>query len=567
MRKSEIIILCVIFAVLIIVGTTCVGRYVYLKSNETAGESAADFSESPSIDIETEPQTEVETKIETETESESEVLSGTGKIVVLDPGHQSFEVDMSDLEPIGPGSSEMKRKASTGPAGKYTGVPEYELVLNIGLALRDELESRGYEVHMTREDNMTAISNKERAELASNVGADILLRIHADGNDDTSVNGAMTMVPSAGNPYVSYLHEDSYVLGEKIINAYCEQTGFKNNGVQLFDNMSGINWSTVPVTIIEMGFMSNESDDRRMQTPEIQEKMVLGMAEGIDAYFAFMESKDADGDTGREVSGQSEETPNQDLPESGNDQKDQSPFSNKETIRNEIQSLISSSTYNDEIWSVCVAVQGCSEQMTIHNQQMKAASLIKLYIMGAVYEAYDTLTGQYGRSHIDQLLEAMITISDNDAANTLTGYLGSGDQALGRDAVNRFCSANGYAESSMGRMLLEQNPKGENYTSVTDCVKFLQDIEASVYIHSDDMVNLLKRQQRTGKIPSGVPSGVVTANKTGELTDVENDAAIVYANGSAYFMCVMSQNLAAPAEARNTIVKMSEKVYEYLKSK
>ena len=138
---------------------------------------------------------------------------------------------------------------------------------------------------MKREDNNPAVSNVERAQIAAENGAQILVRIHADGSEDNSANGAMTMIPSADNPYVGQLHEESSRLGEEIINAYCQATGIKNNGVRLYDNMTGINWSTVPVTILEMGFMTNQSDDERMQDPEMQKNMVQGIADGIDAYF------------------------------------------------------------------------------------------------------------------------------------------------------------------------------------------------------------------------------------------------------------------------------------------
>ena len=194
------------------------------------------------------------------------------KKIAIDPGHQSPKVDMSDKEPLGPGSTEMKAKATGGTQGKFTGVPEYELNMNISKLLKTELEKRGYQVLLTRQDNETAISNKERAELATKWGADIY--------------GAMTMVPSSENPFVSHLHEKSYALGEAVIQAYCDSCGMKNNGVQLFDNMTGINWSSVPVIILEMGFMTNETDDKNMQNAEYQERMVQGIANGIDNYFA-----------------------------------------------------------------------------------------------------------------------------------------------------------------------------------------------------------------------------------------------------------------------------------------
>ena len=211
--------------------------------------------------------------------------SEASHIIGIDPGHQSENVDMSALEPNGPGSSEMKAKCSTGTSGSYTGVPEYQLNLNISLQLKEVLEQKGYQVVMTRTDNETAISNKERAEYVASQGADIYVRIHANGDDSHTASGALTMAPSAGNPYVAGLHDESTRLSQCILDSYCAATGFQNLGVQFYDNMTGINWSTVPVTIIEMGFMTNENDDTLMNDPAFQQKMVQGIADGIDAYY------------------------------------------------------------------------------------------------------------------------------------------------------------------------------------------------------------------------------------------------------------------------------------------
>lgn len=212
-------------------------------------------------------------------------VPSNGYIIGIDPGHQGPNVDMSDKEPLGPGSSEMKMKATSGTQGSYTGLPEYQLNLDVSLKLKDILESRGYEVVMTRTDNDTAISNKERAELVASEGADIFVRIHANGDDTHTASGALTMAPSPENPYVSYLSSDSVLLAQCILDSYCEATGFKNLGVQYYDNMSGINWSTVPVTIIEMGFMTHEYDDNQMSNADFQTIMATGIADGIDEYF------------------------------------------------------------------------------------------------------------------------------------------------------------------------------------------------------------------------------------------------------------------------------------------
>ena len=209
-----------------------------------------------------------------------------GHIVGIDPGHQSEKVDMSASEPLGPGSSQMKAKATSGTQGYYTGVPEYRLNLDISLLLQEELKERGYQVILTRTDNDTAISNKERAQMVSEQGADIYVRIHANADDSHTAAGALAISPSSQNPYVPDLFESSNRLSQCVLNAYCEATGFTNLGVIYQDSMTGINWSTVPVTILEMGFMTNESDDTKMNDSSFRTLMVQGIADGIDDYFA-----------------------------------------------------------------------------------------------------------------------------------------------------------------------------------------------------------------------------------------------------------------------------------------
>ena len=205
------------------------------------------------------------------------------QVIVIDPGHQG-QGD-SRKEPVGPGSSVMKARVTSGTTGCVSGLDEYELNLQVSMLLRTELESRGYTVYMTRETHDVNISNKERAEYASSVGGDILVRIHANGDDNSSVNGALCMAPSDSNAFVSALAPESQRLSQCIIDSYCQATGLRNRGVMITDDMSGINWSTMPVTIVEMGFMSNAGDDSKMADSDFQKKMVDGIADGIDQYF------------------------------------------------------------------------------------------------------------------------------------------------------------------------------------------------------------------------------------------------------------------------------------------
>lgn len=215
----------------------------------------------------------------------TEEPAANSHVVVIDPGHQGR--GDSSTEPNGPGSSTMKARVAGGTHGTTTGVYEYQLTLAISQQLQAELEKRGYTVYLTRTSHDVNISNMERAQYASSVGADIAVRIHANGSDNASVSGALALAPSSSNPYIAYLSDSSWNLSKCILDAYCAATGMRNQGVSTSDTMTGINWSTVPVTILEMGYMTNPTDDVNMEDPAYQARMVQGIADGIDAYFGL----------------------------------------------------------------------------------------------------------------------------------------------------------------------------------------------------------------------------------------------------------------------------------------
>lgn len=207
-------------------------------------------------------------------------------IVAIDAGHQGAGQDMTGTEPNAPGSDVMKARMVSGTQGSFSGIAESELNLSVALKLEEELKERGYEVVMTRTEQDVSLSNIDRAEIASEAGAHITVRIHANGSEDPSVSGALTMIPSPANPSVGYLYESSHELAQYILDAYCEATGLQNDGVVETDSMTGINWSTMPVTILEMGFMTNQQDDLYMADETNQEIMADAVADGIDTYFS-----------------------------------------------------------------------------------------------------------------------------------------------------------------------------------------------------------------------------------------------------------------------------------------
>ena len=207
-------------------------------------------------------------------------------LIAIDAGHQGKA--MKEKEPLGPGSDELKAMVSSGTQGVSTRIPERELNLQVSLLLRDELLSRGYSVLMIRESHDVTISNAQRAKVANDYGADAFIRVHANGSDDRSVRGAMTICQTTKNPYNGALYAQSRRLSDCILDNYCIATGIQKNNVWETDTMTGINWAETPVTIVEMGYMSNAEEDELMATDAFRKTAAVGMANGLDAYFGVI---------------------------------------------------------------------------------------------------------------------------------------------------------------------------------------------------------------------------------------------------------------------------------------
>jgi N-acetylmuramoyl-L-alanine amidase len=210
--------------------------------------------------------------------------NANGKVICIDPGHQQL-VDLT-TEPIAPGSSVMKVKNPGGAQGVATKMPEYELNLIVAKKVRVLLLAQGYTIVMTRVDNSGNISNIGRAQVANACKADIFLRIHADSTTSSSVTGISVQIP--GGQYIkdTAMLASSRSVGQHILDGMLAATGDKSRGLVVRNDMTGFNWSTRPVVLVEMGFLSNPGQDELMSTDAYQNKLAQGMANGIYSYFA-----------------------------------------------------------------------------------------------------------------------------------------------------------------------------------------------------------------------------------------------------------------------------------------
>ena len=220
-------------------------------------------------------------------------------------------------------------------------------------------------------------------------------------------------------------------------------------------------------------------------------------------------------------------------------------------------------------WSVYLKDLTTGNVISINERAQESASLIKLYIAGAVLEEIQSQELEETDT-IDQLLSDMISLSDNEAANELVRYLSdSHDHRDGMEKVNDFIEEHDFTDTHQYNGLEDSNlwyGDEANVTSVKDCGRFLEEIydgDMVSHLASRQLEGYLLNQDITWKIPAGIPSEIKTANKTGEKDNTQNDVSIVYTPYRDYIICVMATDLTDEDTAVENIRAVSGKVYEF----
>jgi N-acetylmuramoyl-L-alanine amidase len=209
----------------------------------------------------------------------SAVAQAPKPVVVLDPGHD-LRANL-DTEPIGPGSAMQKIKDGGGTRGVVSGLSEAELNLRVALRLRPLLERAGVRVVMTRSRTaQTSMGNVARARIANEARARLFLRIHADGSSDRGTRGTHTLYPALRRGWTDDVYAQSRRAAGIVQSDLVRALGLPDRGLRERSDFTGFNWSDVPVILVELGFMTNPTDDRLLATGAYQRRAALGLCRG-----------------------------------------------------------------------------------------------------------------------------------------------------------------------------------------------------------------------------------------------------------------------------------------------
>ena len=205
-----------------------------------------------------------------------------GVTICLDAGHGITSARAQ--ERISPLSERTKPAYVSGASGACQ--TEEELNLAVAQLAQQGLESLGARVIMTRETHEATVSNIERAQIANEAHADLCIRIHADGSDQSSPHGLSILIPAGDLLAAPAIAAPSRQAAACMLETLLDYTDAYDRGLVERTDLTGFNWSEVPCILLEMGFLSNPEEDARMATQEYREKIAGGIVSGVCEWIA-----------------------------------------------------------------------------------------------------------------------------------------------------------------------------------------------------------------------------------------------------------------------------------------
>lgn len=160
-----------------------------------------------------------------------------------------------------------------------------------------------------------------------------------------------------------------------------------------------------------------------------------------------------------------------------------------------------------------------------------------------------------------EIMTLMIIISDNQATNILIDL-------LGMDAVNKTAGALGLKEAVLGRKMMDSEARKrgfDNYICADDMADFLKAVYEGHCIDagaSSMMLEILKRQQQSGRLQLYLPEEVEVAHKCGDLDLLENDGGIILLPEHPYILVVLTSRMESNKQGREVIGTISRMIYD-----
>jgi N-acetylmuramoyl-L-alanine amidase len=215
--------------------------------------------------------------------------SASGKVVVLDPGHNggngSHPAEINRQVPAGRGQTKPCNTTGTATNAGYT---EHAFTWDVAQRVGKALAAKGIRVVYTRQnDDGVGPCVDRRAAIGNEANADAVVSIHADGS--TAAGAAGFHVAYSSPPLNAAQGEPSTRLAQTLRDTL-RTSGFGTsnyiggNGLSARADLGGLNLSTRPAALIECGNMRNAAEAARMTSAEGRQQYASAIAAAIEAY-------------------------------------------------------------------------------------------------------------------------------------------------------------------------------------------------------------------------------------------------------------------------------------------